>query len=99
MHSLDLGRDPPPPLRLELGVAERNGERLSVCDERSRWGELLRVHLCGELGRPVVGVDEAVDVAAEAEAEQDVGLERAQNRGAYLRPSGGSKECWIRGRA
>ena len=62
-------------LRCSSSNAERLGELGSLGGERRRVRRLLGIHLLLELGRPVVGVDEAVDVTAKPQAEDEVPLE------------------------
>jgi hypothetical protein len=43
-----------------------------MTDLRRRFSELLGLHALGDLGWPVIGVDEVVDVTAEPQRELEV---------------------------
>jgi len=83
-QTVHLGAQPPPPRRLEVGVGVEVGEELpgGFAQLRGRTGWLGR-SARREPGRPVVGVDQAVDVAPESQPEREVSLD--QRVGAHPR--------------
>ena len=84
-ETLQLSREPALALRL-AEAAEGAGELPRLIGERSGRGWLLALHPLGELRRAVVEVDEAVDVAPEAQREEKVALDDGRTRPGFQQP-------------
>jgi hypothetical protein len=69
----------------EPAVGDLVEQCLGVLDEKPRLDGLRGRDRLGQLGRPVVRVDDSVDVTAEPEAEQEVALGDGSGHGTSLR--------------
>src|SRR5262245_16174526 len=74
-------------LRPDPVVVGLREERTGVLDERAWVAKLLRVDALLDLGRPVVRVDEPVDVPAQTKAELEVALAHRSKRAACPWPT------------
>ena len=74
-ESADLIPQPRAAPRLEIGARDVVSQRLGLCRELSRRDEIRRIHGLRQLGRPVVGIDEAVHVPSELQSQRQVSLD------------------------
>ena len=80
----DLVGEPAPALRLEIRGCEVGCETVRVGHELLRLDHRLGGDGLCELRRAVVGVDAAVDVASEAEPEEQVALDGVRHTGSVI---------------